>query len=392
LYEVNIVGRVMIRLAKGVIVILAASLLSGSLGAAQVDLNSDKMLSLKKAYRNILDGKYSVAQELYQEIQVSKDVAPDLKRAAIEGEGLALLLQLNKRIEESKSDTVKARLIRFRRRNTVDFLKTAAAENSSETLAYMHALAKEEEEISEKTFEGLKFSDEYARLTDMGIDTPIAVPKKPVVVSRPNVKFNDEKIPGARTTPLKNVQYKAKGSVSVRSGPGTNYTLIASLVNNQVVTAVKSIRLSNGQVWLKLQKNTRIGYASAKLFTKVKTSAGARKKAVDPLPVTKPIVPKTVVAKPAAPKKPVAKRKSASRVNPNNKACSGGRRAIYSVRAKVPVLAAPNGPVIFSYNKNIKINIVGEVAGHLVIRIGQSSGNFKCGYIKNDKTALKKNN
>ena len=185
---------------------------------------------------------------------------------------------------------------------------------------------------------------------------------------------------------MKATLYAAKSAVNIRSGPGVGFARIGGLSGGQKRTVVATVRLKNGQIWLKFKGQSGFGYASSRLFTKA--IAG---QTVPTNTAVKPVVAKpTVVNKPAT--KPAVAAAPAKPVSAGNRACAGGGRSSYSVKSKVAVLSAPGGPVIFSYNKNVRINIVNVQSGYLVLRIGQASGNFKCGYIRYDQAALKKIN
>ena len=144
---------------KYIAIAVTACALGGVASANTATVSPDHYASLQDAYKFVLSKSYDEAQDIYKDIQASNDVGRDIKRAAAEGEGLVLLLQLNIRILESKDDEVKARFVRFQRRNVVGYLTKAFKTYKSDSLAYMLALAAETEELSEESFKGLRFSD-----------------------------------------------------------------------------------------------------------------------------------------------------------------------------------------------------------------------------------------
>jgi hypothetical protein len=267
----------------------------------------------------------------------------------------------------------------------------------------------------------------------------------------PSVALDDENIEGAQTIAIPSVQYTANAVVKVRSGPGADYPEIATLTEDQQVIVVKSIRLSTGKTWLKVKKGERIGYVSSVSLTELaKVSAAQEVPPVkEPLAAPEPKVEQTQELKPEPADKPVvvlsasqmwlvarsansckaynvflekhpkslfsAKAKRAVNQKcsdadapvvvkpspeeptiavldekPDNLLCTGGTPTIYMTKTKVPVLATPNGSVLFSYDINVSVSVVNEHDDNLIIRVGPSNGDFKCGYIKNDKVALQK--
>lgn len=387
-----------------VVILLSVYMMCNAAFAAQSDLNASHLASLQEAYKHVLAKDYDVAKDLYRKIQTTDGIETGLIRAAVEGEGLALLLDLNERVTKAKGNDIKLRLLRNRRRTTVSYLEKATKKYQDETLTYFLALAKEESEVSDKTFTNLGLADEYSRLlttTPVAVTEPVVVvikktppPKKPVIKT---VVANETKVTIVKTTTLPNVKYRATAAVQVRSGPGTKYPSIATLEQNQDVVVIEFIRLSNNQVWLKLKKGARIGYTSANFLTKVtkasrpsKNTTGA--KTVKAPPVKRPTIKKAVTTKVAPlkkipPKKIPPKKTTQQPVKStgSNKACSGGKVIWYFAKEDVVVFASPGGKRRLTYKKNNRIPVAKILPSYLVVKVGQS-----CGYIIKDSKKLKR--
>ena len=71
-------------------------------------------------------------------------------------------------------------------------------------------------------------------------------------------------VPEGGTQVSEQVRVTANGSLNVRSGPGTTYTVVASLSNGTIVTRIKrSVATSNGYVWDKIRLNNGVeGYVA----------------------------------------------------------------------------------------------------------------------------------
>ncbi len=347
----------MIKNIKCTIIALITCLLGSTAVAQQADLNLSHLATLQKAYKHVLAQEYEEAEKLYKGLQSEKDVKTDIKHAAVEGQSLVVLLELNARIEEAKGDKVKARLLRFPRKTAVNILKKASAKNPSDALLYMYALAKEEEEISAKTFTDMALAKEYERLGEKPTKVVVEPKPEPAPKITSSVSVNGVKITGAKATSVRNVKYIANNIVNVRSGPGTSYSQIAQLTNKQEVIVVESIHLSNGQVWYKLKKGKRLGYAAARFFTRAATKS------------------KTA-------KKPSQAPKPAANVTSGNRACSGAHKSVFITKRNAAVKFKPNGKaVIFTYVRQTTVKAYGTVAGHAIVRVA-SNGKFICGYIK----------
>lgn len=342
----------MINDIKCTIIALVTCLLGSTAVAQQADLNLNNLAVLQKAYEHVLAQEYDDAERLYKGLQSEKDVKADIKRAAVEGQNLVALLELNVRIEEAKGDKVKARLLRFPRRTTISQLKKASAQTPSDALLYMYALVKEDEEVSEKTFTDMRFAKEYERLE--GKQIKVATAPKTISVPKATTAalVNGVKITGATAANVRNVKYIANNIVNVRSGPGKGYSQVKSVSSQQEVTVVQSIRLSDGEVWYKIKKGNQIGYVAARFFTKV--------------------VRKNTPAK----KQPNVK------ITSGSGACSGKSVSVYITKRNAAVKHRPNGKsVIFTYVRQTTVKVYGTVAGHVIVRL-TSNGKFTCGYIK----------
>ena len=347
----------MIKNIKCTIIALITCLLGSTAVAQQADLNLDHLATLQKAYEHVLAQEYEEAETLYKGLQSEKDVKADIQHAAVEGQSLVVLLELNARIEEAKGDKVKARLLRFPRKTAVNLLKKASAKNPSDALLYMYALAKEDKEISAKTFVNMELAKEYERLGEKPTEVVAEPESEPARNLTSSVSVNGVKITGAKATSLRNVKFIANNIVNVRKGPGTSYPQIAQLTNKQEVIVVESIRLSNGQVWYKLKGDNRIGYAAARFFIRAATkSTSAKKSSQAPRPATN--------------------------VKSGNRACSGKHVSVFITKRNADVKYKPNGKaVIFKYVRQTTVKVYGTVAGHAIIRVA-SNGKFICGYIK----------
>jgi hypothetical protein len=361
-----------------VVILLSACMMCNAVFAAQSDLTDGHLESLQEAYKYVLSKEYDIAKDLYQKIQTTDGAESGLMRAAAEGEGLALLLDLNERVLNAKGDDIKLRLLRNRRRTTVRYLEKAAKKYQDETLIYMLSIAKEEGEISGEIFANLQFPKEYSRL----LATPAVAPTEPVVDKSKPTEKPEDKVTVVSETVLRNVTYRAISAVKVRSGPGTNTPEVATLANNQEVIVVKSIRLSNNQVWLKLKKGKKIGYVSANYLTKgskvSKNTTGAKTIKIPPAkgPTAKATPPKKTPVK--ATQKPVKSTGS-------NKACAEGSVIWHLAKEDVTVFESPGGKRKLTYKKNNKIPVVRIQPSYLIVRVGQS-----CGYIFRDDKKLKR--
>lgn len=249
---------------KRVLMTVCACFVSASFSVhAETPVTQEQMDSLKSAYRLMITGSTSEAMELYRNIRLD-ETAPDfMVKAAMEGEGIALLNELRKREKVAESNRAAKLIAQNARRQAQSFLADLQDRFPSETSAYLMALANAEVPASAGGFEGLTFAGEYNRLekaADVAAPKPniqVAPKKLPkpaeATITATKKPPTAESIKAGNITQLGTVAYYARKVVNVRSGPGTGSSVEGQLKVGQRIL-VEALHIVDGNKrWLKFK-------------------------------------------------------------------------------------------------------------------------------------------
>ena len=348
---------------------------------------------LGKSFNQSVDGDLEAALAGYEKILTNGDASDALKRAAAEGKGYIMALQTKDGLENATSA---ARKFAFRKKSkeTTAWLAKAADEFKSDVLRFQLVQVSAMIGGDDPDFSKLALKAEYDRLNETPADFVAKKVKTEINIAsgsakaaepKPTVATTEKPKPSVKQTitiaKIPNTTYHAKSTTNVRSGPGTDNSVVGSIRKGQEVTIHERHKIGlSGGTWLKIQGKNQFVGASNFNFGKF-----PEPKKVTTVTKPKTVVPKTPKAEPAKAPKPAASGGSVC-----NKNSTGPR---FKTVGPTKVFKNTTGSLRFTWGPGVSVKtIVGSQAGYWVVRLGAPSPSVNCGYIKQNAPNLKRIN